>query len=35
MGVYNGERKAHGITNITVSNNIYHHFNLLIINYCT
>ena len=34
MGVYNGEWKTHGITNITVSNNINHHFNLLIIN-CT
>ena len=28
MGVYNGERKAHGITNVTVSNNINHQFNL-------
>ena len=30
MGVYNGERRAHGITNVTVSNNINHHFNELI-----
>ena len=30
MGVYNDKRKAHGITNITASNNINHHFNLFI-----
>ena len=30
MSVYNDEGKAHGITNVTVSNNINHHFNLFI-----